>query len=155
MLWVWIAIPVGLLLVVAALFLMREPVIPLPRLQEEFQRHRSSLETAFLQAAGASGKPRGLTWKSCEWEQEVVMARDRTTGEVHALVGVTIQFEAIPGGDMEGLPAVGNLRNASAVFFHQKGRWRTSGKAVFNLNPEEAVRHFQKQYERLPVSDRD
>jgi hypothetical protein len=48
---------------------------------------------------------------------------------------------------MEGLPAVGNLRNASAVFNHQGGRWRPSGKVVFNLNPDEAVAHFKNRYE--------
>jgi hypothetical protein len=66
-----------------------------------------------------------------------------------ALVAVTIQFEAIEGSDMEGLPAVGNLRNASAVFFFDRGRWHTTGKAVFNLNPGEALEHFRNQYERV------
>ena len=77
--------------------------------------------------------------------------RDKQTGQFAALVGVTIQFEAIEGSDMEGLPAVGNLRNASAVFFYDRGRWQTTGKTVFNLNPDEALAHFAAQYERLPV----
>ena len=51
---------------------------------------------------------------------------------------------------MEDLPAVGNLRNASAVFFFHRGQWHTIGKAVFNLNPDEALNHFHKQYELLP-----
>ncbi len=50
---------------------------------------------------------------------------------------------------MEGVAAVGNLRNASAVFFFQGGQWRTTGKAVFNLNPDEALARFANQYERL------
>jgi len=58
-----------------------------------------------------------------------------------ALVPVTIQFEAIAGSDMEGLPAVGNLRNASAVFFFDRSKWQTAGRAVFNLNPDEALEH--------------
>ena len=64
-------------------------------------------------------------------------------------MGVTIAFEAIAGSDMENLPAVGNLRNASAVFVFAAGKWMTQGKAVFNLNPDEAVKHFQAQYEKL------
>ena len=48
---------------------------------------------------------------------------------------------------MEGLAAVGNLRNASAVFFFDRGRWHASGKTVFNLNPDEVLRHFRNQYE--------
>ena len=117
-----------------------------------FDRQRPDLEQAFFQAASASGKPRGLRWKALEWEPAAVFARERATGRLAALVGVTVQFEAVEGGDMEGLPAVGNLRNASAVFFFDAGRWRTTGKAIFNLNPGEAVEHFKGQYERLQVN---
>jgi hypothetical protein len=119
------------------------------RARELFKLQRERLEAQFLRAAGATGKPRGLRWVDCEWEDEVTFVRERQTGQFAALVAVTIQFEAIPGGDMEGLPAVGNLRNASAVFFFQGGHWQTVGKAVFNMNPDEAVLHFQNQYERL------
>jgi len=66
-----------------------------------------------------------------------------------AIVGVTIRFEAVEGSDMEGLPAVGNLRNASAVFFHEGGRWVATGRTVFNLSPDEVIAHFGRQYERV------
>jgi hypothetical protein len=115
-----------------------------------FQQQRERLELLFLQAAAASGKPRGLRWKNIDWESSIEFARERASGRLAALVGVTIQFEAVEGGDMEGLPAVGNLRNASAVFFFHGGRWHTTGRTVFNLNPDEALAHFQNQYERLP-----
>ncbi len=115
-----------------------------------FPRQREHLELQFFQAVSASGKPRGLRWKAIDWESGVTFARERDSGRLAALVGVTIQFEAVEGGDMEGLPAVGNLRNGSAVFFYHAGRWRTIGKTVFNLNPEEALVHFRNQYERLP-----
>src|SRR5260370_24639574 len=99
--------------------------------RDMFQAQRTELEAAFYAAAGASGKPRGLRWKACEWEPGVEFARERATGDLAALVGVVIQFEAIEGGDMEGVAALGNLRNASAVFFFPASRWRTTGKAVF------------------------
>jgi hypothetical protein len=117
-----------------------------------FQQQRERLELQFFQAAAASGKPRGLRWKAIDWEPGAEFARERDSGRLVALLGVTIQFEAIEGSDMEGLPAVGNLRNASAVFFFHRQRWHTTGKAVFNLNPDEALAHFQNQYERLPSS---
>lgn len=117
------------------------------RARASFQLHRARLETLFLQAASATGKPRGLRWKECQWEPGVEFARERATGQLAALVGVTIAFEAVEGGDMEGVTAVGNLRNASAVFFFQGGQWHTIGKAVFNLNPGEAIEHFKQQYE--------
>lgn len=119
------------------------------RARRLFQQQRERLELLFFQAAAASGKPRGLRWKAIEWESGVEFARERASGQLAALVGVTIRFEAIEGSDMEGLPAVGNLRNASAVFFFHHGRWHTTGKTVFNLNPDEALAHFQQQYERL------
>ena len=123
-----------------------------PGPRELFALTRPRLEEEFFATAAASGKPRGLRWKACEWEPRVEFARERATGNYVALVGVVLQFEAIEGGDMEGLPAVGNLRNASAVFFFHGGAWRTTGKAVFNLNPDEALARFKNQYDRLPPS---
>jgi hypothetical protein len=120
-----------------------------------FQHQRERLELQFLQAAAASGKPRGLRWKAIDWGPAVEFARERDSGRLAALVSITIQFEAVEGSDMEGLPAVGNLRNASAVFFFHQGSWHTVGKAVFNLNPDEALAHFRNQYERLPERMKD
>ena len=62
---------------------------------------------------------------------------------------VTVSFAAIEGGSMEGVEAVGNLRNATAVFTFARGHWTTAGKAVFNLNPDETLAHFTNQYERV------
>jgi hypothetical protein len=126
--------------------------IQVERARELFVLQRERLEARFATAASATGKPRGLRWKDCSFENELELARERQTGQLVALVPVTIQFEAIEGSDMEGLPAVGNLRNASAVFFFQRGQWLTAGKAVFNLNPVEAIQHFGNLYERVVMS---
>ncbi len=123
--------------------------IQLERARELFTLQRELLQERFYQAASTTGKPRGLRWKDCQWDGQAEFARDRRSGEIAALLPVTIQFEAIEGSDMEGLPAVGNLRNASAVFFFHRGQWQTVGKAVFNMNPDEALVHFQSQYERM------
>ena len=117
--------------------------------RELFARQRPRLQDAFFEAVAASGKPRGLRWKALEWEPAVEFARERSTGDLAALVGVIVQFEAVEGGDMEGVAAVGNLRNASAVFFFHGGQWRTTGKTVFNLNPDEVIARFKEHYERL------
>jgi hypothetical protein len=123
--------------------------IHLERARESFRLQRERLEAQFGPAAAATGKPRGLLWKDCQFDGAIEFARDRQTGDIAALSGVTIQFEAIPGSDMEGLPAVGNLRNATAVFFFHRGQWHTVGKTVFNMNPDEAIEHLKNQYERL------
>jgi hypothetical protein len=154
MVWLWL-VPVALVLALVVLFLFWRPIRSLgkgiqhERARELFVLQRERLEAQFLTAAAATGKPRGLRWKDCEFEREIELARERSTGQLVALVPVTIKFEAIEGSDMEGLPAVGNLRNASAVFFFQRGRWLTAGKAVFNLNPLEVIQHFKNQYERV------
>ena len=122
--------------------------VHLERAREAFRLQRQRLEARFVQAAQASGKPRGLRWKNCHFDAEETFVRDRQTSEIAALVGVTIEFEAIAGSDMEGNPNVDLPRSASAVFFFHKGHWNTVGKAVFNMNPGEALEHFKNQYER-------
>jgi hypothetical protein len=153
--WLWIML--ALASAALALLLVWRPLrswgkeIHTERARELFLLQRERLEARFVTAAGATGKPRGLRWKDCAFENELELARERRTGQLVALVPVTIQFEAVEGSDMEGLPAVGNLRNASAVFFFHRGHWHTMGKAVFNLNPVEVIQHFQNQYERVTM----
>jgi hypothetical protein len=122
--------------------------VQLERARESFRLQRERLEAKFVQAAQATGKPRGLRWKNCHFESEVTFVRDKHTGEIAALVGVTVHFEAIEGSDMEDNPNVAHPRSASAVFFFHKGHWNTVGKAVFNMSPVEALEHFKNQYER-------
>ena len=150
---IWIWLPALILAAVAALaaliVMLRPRGVPVAFARAQFERHRATLEAQFFEAASRSGKPRGLRWTRCEWGPALELARDRQTGQLLALAGVTIAFEAIEGSDMEGLPAVGNLRNASAVFAFDGLQWRTNGRAVFNLNPDEAIQHFGSQYERV------
>jgi hypothetical protein len=124
--------------------------VQLERAREMFTLQRQRLEAQFHEAAAASGKPRGLRWLECQWGEDVEFVRERQTGQFAALVAVSIRFDACPGGDMEGLPAVDNLRNASGVFFFQAGQWSTVGRAIFNMNPDEAAAHFSNQYEKVP-----
>src|SRR5205807_7236343 len=106
--WWWSAVLA--LIVVTAVLLWRwlrtfGAQVQVERAREMFKLQRGSLEAQFHQAAAASGKPRGLCWRQCQWGQAVQFVRDRHTGQLAALVAVTIQFEAVPGGDMEGLAA--------------------------------------------------
>ena len=83
--------------------------------QLSFPFARERLEGQFFAAAALSGKPRGLVWEKCNFDEQVLFARDVQTRRVTALVGVTIRFSAVPGGDMEFNPNVANLRAATAV----------------------------------------
>ena len=119
----------------------------LARARRDFHRQREHLEARFVQLAGRSGKPRGLEWVRCDFDDDVIYARNRRSGELSALVGVTIGFEAVEGGGMEGVEAVGNLRAATAVFHVLKGAWSTEGRALFNLNPTEAIAYYHDNLE--------
>jgi hypothetical protein len=150
----WWALVAALVVVAAGLLFWRRlrtfgSQVQVERAREMFKLQRERLEGQFHRAAASSGKPRGLRWHECQWGPAVEFVRDRQTRQLAALVSLTIRFEAIEGGDMEGLPAVGNLRNASGVFFFQAGQWGTVGRAIFNMNPDEAANHFSEQYEKI------
>ena len=64
----------------------------LQRARKLFHRRREWLEADFLSLAATSGKPRTLAWNGCDFANEVSFARDRHTGQLCALVAVTISF---------------------------------------------------------------
>ncbi len=153
MLWLWLA-PLAVIAAGAGAYFWRVGKAARPSerwlaARQAFDQQRAELHAQFFAAAAASGKPRGLRWKDCQWDDALAAICERSTGQLLALAGVVIAFEAVEGGDMEGLAAVGNLRSATAVFFLHDGQWRTSGRAVFNLDPDGAAAHFGKQYERV------
>jgi hypothetical protein len=119
----------------------------LTRARRDFHRQRERLEAKFYTLASGSGKPRGLEWVRCDFEDDVIYARHKQSGELSAFVGVTIGFEAIEGGGMEEVEAVGNARAATAVFRVERGQWATDGRALFNLSPSEAVAFYQDNLE--------
>lgn len=121
----------------------------LDRNRKEFRLRREMLEARFFQIAAESGKPRDLRWSEIEFENEVAFARDRRTGLLSAFVGVFIQFEAVEGGPMEDVEAVGNMKVATAVFHFRGGQWDTDGQVLFNLNPSEAIERYQDHFEKI------
>ncbi|MCS6977693.1 MAG: hypothetical protein NZM31_11900 [Gemmatales bacterium] len=151
----WYVIPLLAGLGFVAVFLAWKPLrnwfreVQAERARELFTLQRERLEAKFLEAANASGKPRGLRWADCDWASEVRYVRDRRSGEIFALVEVAVRFEAIPDGPMEDWPAVRDIRQATGVFFFHKGQWHTHGRALFNMTPDQAVNHFGGQYESL------
>lgn len=118
---------------------------------QSFRLRREPLEARFLDLARTLGKPRGLRWVDCDWLDSVTFARDKTNGLITAFAGINIRFEAIEGGDMEDVAAVGTVRDAVALFHYQSGAWGTGGRALFNMNPDDAVSRLVHQYEPLSV----
>jgi hypothetical protein len=116
-----------------------------------FRLRRELLEARFFDLASSQGKPRGLRWLDCEWENPVTFARDKQSGLLTAFVAVNIRFEAIEDGEMEDVAAVGTVRDAAAVFHYRHGVWGTGGRALFNMNPQDALRQLAGQFEPIPV----
>lgn len=113
------------------------------RAAADFTRYAPKLQDDFRAAASVSGKPRGLRWKSCEFHGPLLLARDRANGELIGLVGATVAFEAIAGGGMEEVEAVGNLREVTAILSWSGFDWTTTGKAVFNLEPRDVLDQYR------------
>lgn len=119
------------------------------RIRESFRLHREQLEAKFFELASSQGKPRGLRWLECQWLETVLFGRDRTTGMITAFASVNIRFEAIEGGDMEDVAAVGAIRDAVALFHWQNHQWGTGGKVLFNHDPQLALQRYANQYAPL------
>ncbi len=115
----------------------------------DFKRRREQLEAKFFDLARSLGKPRGLRWIDCAWQDKVTFGRDRQTGLLTAFVGVNISFEAIEGEEMEEVAAVGTLREAAAMFHYQYGNWGTGGRALFNMDPDAAIERLKDQYQSI------
>lgn len=120
------------------------------RASREFKLQREGLEAKFFEMASCSGKPRGLRWVRCDWQPAYSLARETRSGLLTAFVSIELHFEAIEGGDMEEVAAVGTVRDACAVFHYQHGQWGTGGKALFNMNAGDAVERLAGQFVSVP-----
>lgn len=137
----------GLLLVAAAARAAQRfcRAVHVERARELFRLQHERFEELLLTAAAATGLPRGLSWVGCGIVGDALLARDAATRGIVALVPVVVHFAAVPGSDMEGLPAAAEARRATAVYTFARGRWHTAGRVVFNLDPRQAVAHFGPQ----------
>jgi hypothetical protein len=133
----------AMVIILVVYYRRRTPKAPsaakLESMRLEVNERRDELTAELLRAAAATGKPRGLRWTECDLSGEPHFAIDPKSRLVYALIAVTISFEAIEGGGMEDVEAVGNLRSATAVFVNRGGRWTTEGRVLFNLEPAEAL----------------
>ena len=151
--WLWFGVA-GLTIAVAATggfvwWSRRRHARSLSHARESFRLRREWLEAEFVTRATASGKPRGLRWADCDFDDDVAFARDRRTGRYRALVGVTIRFEAVEGGDMEDVEAVSNLKAATVVFRLDGPHWEADGRACFNLSPTQTIEHYHHELETV------
>lgn len=119
----------------------------LRRLDRVFSGAQVALQRAWFASAAGSGRPRGLEWKESRWLPQRVLLRERQTGEWWMLNGVNLQFAAIPGGGMEDVAAVAQLKEGCAVFVWDGVAWAPNGRTLFNLDPASAAKHLEESHE--------
>lgn len=117
------------------------------RLSGGFLRNEMFLREEYFRTAASQGKPRGLHWAECSWLSERVLLRERENGQWWVLSAVNLSFEAVAGGEMEGVEAVSMVREACAVFVWSDGSWRASGRTLFNMGTERALLHLEETHE--------
>jgi hypothetical protein len=118
--------------------------------RRDFHRQRERLEARFLRLGAANAKPEMPPWMDCEFDDDVAYARNRATGELSALVAVTIvlgQFGDTPEEDQND-PS-DKFRLATAVFRFDRGHWMTDGRAIYNLSPTETIHFYQRELEMV------
>ena len=115
--------------------------------QTAFIDNQSTLQQRFFSIVSQSGKPKGLTWKSCKFDETTIWAIEKQSANLHALLATVIHFDAIPGGPMEDVEAVGNARIATAIFFYNGENWDTRGDILFNLEPHEVLTRHCHDYD--------
>jgi hypothetical protein len=114
-----------------------------------FHHQRERLEAKFVQLGTSSSRQDSPRWIDCDFDDDVTYARNRTTGELSAFVAVTVELEPADGQPLPAGGTLGNLRTATAVFRFDHNHWETDGRAIFNLSPAEAIRHYHRELEMI------
>lgn len=115
--------------------------------QTAFLDNQLTLQERFFSIVSQSGKPKGLTWKSCKFGEAIMWVIEKQSVNLHALLSTVIHFDAIAGGPMEDVEAVGNARIATVIFFYNGENWDTGGDLLFNLEPHEVLTRHCDDYD--------
>lgn len=152
-LWPFLLPVLGLVLFLGAWWLYRlGREVQAERARESFRLQKERLEGVVLKAAEATGKPRGLRWVSCRFNDEFTLVRDRATRRLAALIPVTVVFDPVPGGEMESVAAAKEPRQATAVLHFRHGEWVSDGRTLFNVTPADALRLHAREFDPVPRS---
>lgn len=113
------------------------------------RRDVKRLEREFLATSAAIGSPSSVLWNESRFCDTALLARDRASGDIYALVEVTLAFQAIDGRGVDDVAAVGDLRSATALLEWRDQCWTTSGRLLMNLQPREAFQRYSKNLEAI------
>jgi hypothetical protein len=119
------------------------------RAQRSFHTEREWLEAKFVQLATAAPGLDVPRWADCAFADDVAYARSRSTGELSALVAVTLAADAFGLTTQSTADVIGNLQAGTAVFRFDGTHWVTDGRAILNLSPSETIHRFRDDLERV------
>jgi hypothetical protein len=119
------------------------------RARRSFHTEREWLEARFLQLATNAPGLDAPRWVDCSFADDVAYARSRSTGELSALVAVTLAAEACEFPTQSTADVIGNLQAGTAVFRFDGTHWATDGRAILNLSPGETIHRFRDDLERI------
>jgi hypothetical protein len=149
--WWWIPLALTVLAILA--FWLRYPLrsaareARLSHARKWFHQQRERLEAKFLRLAAERPGTGGVRWADCDFEDNVAYVRNRRSGELSALVGVTL----VPEGGPQPLASAGDLIRSlctgTAVFRLERDHWETDGRLILNLSPSEAIRAYRQDLE--------
>jgi hypothetical protein len=125
----------------------RSRAVRFPEARRDFHRQRERLEAKFLQLGMYPSRPDSPRWADVEFDDDVIYARNRSTGELSAFVAVTILIEDSPSDRSTATEATRTQREATAVFRFEGRHWETDGRAIFNKSPSEALRFYHRDLE--------
>ncbi len=149
--YLWLVPIIAIIPLVAVWFLRPSrktaSVVRLVQAKRRFHIQREWLEAKFIQLAESHANPDAPRWADCTFADDVSYVRSRTTGELSALVAVTITAENPDRSFPNSGDAVGNLQAGTAVFRFDRDHWETDGRTILNLSPNEAALHYGNDYE--------
>ena len=117
--------------------------------QRSFHTQREGLEAKFIRLAASRAKPDAPRWADCNFADDVAYVRSRSTGELSALVAVTIATDDLDHASRSSADMIGNLLAGTAVFRFDGQHWATDGQAILNLSPGEAIQHYHDDLEMV------
>jgi hypothetical protein len=125
--------------------------IRLERAQESLRLQQQRLEEMVLRQGMASGKPRGLKWRRCQFQGEPIWLHEAEKDQLAVLVPLIIEFD--PSGDSEGWEGdmVNEPRQGVILFYFRRGEWETGGRVLFNLSPHQVAQQLEPPWRIAPV----
>jgi len=114
-----------------------------------FHLRREWLEADFITLARRAIETSEVEWSDCDFDDEAAFATARSNRQLCAFVAVTIYLSRSGEGDEGRTRRSAKRREATAVFHFDGRRWFTEGRAIFNLNPLEAIERFQHELEMV------